>query len=385
MRNTDHTARGLIPPQQRPHTGHTTLRRLWQRLHLDMGLLCCIALLLGFGFVMLYSADDAHMALVQKQSVRLSIGLGSLLVLAQIPPQRYRQWAPWLFVLSVLMLVLVSLMGHIGKGAQRWLHLGIFTFEPSEILKLTLPLVLAWFLHQHPLPVRGRTLLICSGIIAFPTLLVAMQPDLGTAILLACTSLAVLILAGMRWRIVGFGVLVLAAALPILWHHMHSYQRQRVLTFLNPEADPLGSGYHIIQSKIAIGSGGLWGKGWLLGTQSHLNFLPEHATDFIFAVCGEEFGLIGSLLLIVLILALTYRMLIMASCAQDTFSRLLAGALAANFFVATFVNIGMVSGLLPVVGVPFPLVSYGGTTLVTELASFGIIMSIHTHRKLIAS
>lgn len=308
-----------------------------------------------------------------------------MLLCAQIPPHRYRQWAPTLLAGSLMLLLLVLIAGHIGKGAQRWIHIGGMNFEPSEFMKIALPMGLAWFLHRHSLPPSWQHLGLCCLIIGIPVVLVAIQPDLGTAILLLCVSIAVLFLAGVSTRIFASAIGLGLAALPVLWHFMHPYQRQRVRTFLNPEADPLGAGYHIIQSKIAIGSGGILGKGWLQGTQAHYKFLPEHATDFIFALNGEEFGLLGGLVIIVLSVLITLRLLIISINAQDTFSRLFAGGLAMNFFIAVLVNIGMVTGLLPVVGIPLPLISYGGTTLVTLLASFGMMMSIQTHRKLIDS
>ena len=284
------------------------------------------------------------------------------------------------------MLIAVLVIGEVGKGAQRWLDLGLFRFQPSEIMKLAVPMMVAWFLSEHGLPPSGRRLLMATFILLVPTLLVAKQPDLGTALLIASSGLFVLLLAGLRWRVVFGIVVILAAAAPVVWNYLlHDYQRRRVLTFLNPENDPLGAGYHIIQSTIAIGSGGAYGKGWLNGTQSHLDFLPERSTDFIFAVFSEEFGFLGALLLLALYLMIIGRGLYIAFQAQDTYSRLLAGSITLTFFVYLFVNIGMVSGILPVVGVPLPLISYGGTSMVTLMAGFGMLMAIRTHRKLIAT
>jgi rod shape determining protein RodA len=281
------------------------------------------------------------------------------------------------------LLLAVLLIGEIGKGAQRWLDLGVFRFQPSEMMKLAVPMMVAWYLSDHPLPPSWRRLAVAALVILTPTLLIAKQPDLGTALLVASAGIFVLLFAGIPWRLVFSAGALIAACGPVLWHFMHDYQRQRVLTFLNPEKDPLGTGYHIIQSKIAIGSGGLYGKGWLNGTQSQLNFLPERSTDFIFAAYAEEFGLFGILLLLAVYLLVIMRGLLIAAQAQDTYTRLLAGSLVMTFFIYIFVNIGMVTGLLPVVGLPLPLVSYGGTSMVTLMAGFGILMSIHTHRKLL--
>jgi rod shape determining protein RodA len=280
-------------------------------------------------------------------------------------------------------LAAVLAVGDIGKGAQRWLDLGFIRFQPSEMMKLTMPMMLAWFLANSRLPPSPLRLLAAGMLVIIPTLLIAKQPDLGTSLLIACSGFFVLFLAGIYWRIL-IGLLAAAAGgAPVAWYLMHEYQRQRVITFLNPEQDPLGTGYHIIQSKIAIGSGGLYGKGWLNGTQSHLEFLPERSTDFIFAVLGEEFGLIGILILLSVYGFIILRSVHIATQAQDTFTRLLAGSLALTFGVYVLINTGMVTGLLPVVGVPLPLISYGGTSMVTLMAGFGILMSIHTHRKLL--
>ncbi|WP_456448616.1 rod shape-determining protein RodA [Thiolapillus sp.] len=358
-------------------------RGLLARIHLDLPLLTGLLLLCGYGLVVLYSATGQDLHQVEKQALRLLIAFGAMFFLAQIPPQTLRRWSPWLYTLGVALLLAVLIMGVIGKGAQRWLDLGFMRFQPSELVKLAAPMMLAWFLSSKPLPPNWKQILLSLVLLAIPVLLIAKQPDLGTAILVASSGLFVLFLAGISWRlIIGLGLLAAAAA-PAIWYLMHDYQRRRVLTFLNPESDPLGSGYHIIQSKIAIGSGGIYGKGWLNGTQSQLEFLPERHTDFIFAVLGEEFGLIGIMILMAIFLFIILRGLYMASQAQDSYSRLLAGALVLVFFVYLFVNMGMVSGILPVVGVPLPLISYGGTSLVTLMAGFGMLMSIHTHRKLV--
>lgn len=354
-----------------------------EALHLDWSLLTTLLLLLGIGLTILYSASNQDLSVIIHQLIRIGIAFVLLGLLAQISPATYKTWTPWIFAIGVLLLLAVSAMGVIGKGAQRWLNFWIFQFQPSELMKIAVPLMLAWYLHDRPLPPRFKHLLILLIIIAVPAILIAKQPDLGTALLITAAGCGVLILAGVSWRLILTFIVIAAVCTPILWHFMHEYQRQRVLIFLNPERDPLGSGYHIIQSKIAIGSGGLFGKGWLNGTQSHLQFLPEHTTDFIFAVCGEEFGLMGSLILLILYLVAGGRGLYISIQAQDTFSRLLAGGLSLTFLFSAFVNIGMVIGALPVVGVPLPLVSYGGTSLITLIASFGMLMSIHTHRQLI--
>lgn len=356
-----------------------------ERIHIDLPLLTGLLLLSAIGLITLYSAGNQDMDLIWRQVTRLGIAFGVMLMVAQIPPEMLRRWVRPVFIIGLLMLIAVLATGAVGKGAQRWLDLG-FRFQPSELMKLAVPMMVAWYLHEKPLPLWNRHLSIVLIIVLLPTLLIAKQPDLGTAILIASSGIAVLLFAGLRWRLVIYALLLLIPVATLLWHYgMHSYQRQRVLTFLNPESDPLGAGYHIIQSKIAIGSGGLYGKGWLNGTQSHLDFLPERHTDFVFAVFGEEFGFAGVALLLVIYLTVILRGLHIATQAQDTFSRLLAGGLTMTFLVYLFVNIGMVSGLLPVVGLPLPLISYGGSSMVTLMAAFGILCSIHTHRKLLKS
>ena len=356
---------------------------LLSSLHLDLPLLTGLLLLAGVGLVILYSAGDQDMGLVQRQALRLGLAFGAMALIAQIHPADLRRWSPWLFLVGIIMLIAVIQFGDTGKGAQRWLDLGLFRFQPSEMMKLTLPMMIAWYLAEKRLPPKNSRLLVAGVLTLLPVLLIAKQPDLGTALLVASAGIFALFLAGISWQLIAMLGVMLAALGPAVWFLMRDYQRQRVLTFLNPENDPLGAGYHIIQSKIAIGSGGISGKGWLNGTQSHLEFLPERHTDFIFAVISEEFGLIGVLALLSLYLFIILRGLYIATQAQDTYSRLLSGSLTLVFFVYLFVNTGMVTGLLPVVGVPLPLISYGGTSLVTILAGFGILMSIHTHRKLL--
>jgi len=357
--------------------------RFLQRIHLDGPLLFALLLLATIGLIVIYSAGSQDGGLMLRQILRLLLGFIIMVAIAQIHPRTLSHWAPWIFAVGVLMLVLVLILGDIGKGAQRWLNLGLFRFQPSELMKLALPMMIAYYLSHSPLPPRKLRLLGCVLLLIIPTFLVAKQPDLGTSLIIASSGVFALFLAGIRWRLIISMLVMLAASAPFAWNMMHEYQQRRVLTFINPETDPLGAGYHIIQSTIAIGSGGVYGKGWLNGTQSHLDFLPERSTDFIFAVLSEEFGLIGVLLLLVIYLFITARGLMIASQAQDTFTRLLAGSLTLTFFVYIFVNIGMVSGLLPVVGVPLPLISYGGTSLVTIMAGFGILMSIKTNRKLV--
>ena len=350
---------------------------------LDIPLLAALLLLMAMGLFVLYSASGGSMDVVYRQSVRLAVGLAALLVMSQVPPHILRIWTPWLYVLGVVLLLATWFVGT-GRATNRWLDLGLIRFQPSEIMKLAVPMMMAWYLHPRRLPPDLLTVLMSLVILALPAVLIARQPDLGTALLVAVSGGFALFLSGLHWRVI-FGMVGLAlAAAPALWFVMHDYQRQRVLTFLNPESDPLGSGYHIIQSKIAIGSGGVFGKGWLNGTQAQLEFLPERATDFIFAVMGEEFGLLGLCALLVCYMFIVLRGLYIATQAQDTFGRLLAGSISLNFFFYAFVNTAMVTGLIPVVGVPLPLVSAGGTSMVTLMAGFGILMSIQTHRKLLA-
>ena len=353
-------------------------------LVVDVPLLVIMLAIVGIGMVVLYSAVSADTSLLLRQGMRFAVGLAAFFVIAQIPSHYLRIFTPWLFLLGIALLLVVAVEGQIGKGAQRWLDLGVVTFQPSELLKLAVPMMCAWFMHERRLPPTFPQLLVMGLIVLTPALLIVEQPDLGTALLVMAAGGLTILLAGISVRVMlGVGALGLAAV-PLLWAYMRDYQKARVFTFLSPESDPLGTGYNIIQSKIAIGSGGLFGKGWLMGTQSHLEFLPERSTDFIFAVMAEEWGLLGLCLLLVLYLALVGRGLYIAAEAQDTFNRLLAGALSLTFFVYVFVNAGMVSGLLPIVGVPLPLVSAGGTSMVTLLAGFGMLASIHGHRKLMA-
>ena len=352
---------------------HSFLGDFLRKLHIDIPLFVTLVLISILSFVILYSSGGQNLDVLIRQAARVFLAFGLMILLAHIEPYQFKRLSVILFCLGIILLLAVLALGEIGKGAQRWLELGAFRFQPSEMIKITTPMMIAWYLSEYSLPPKSKQLLIASGLIVLPTLLIAKQPDLGTALLVASSGAAVLFFSGLSWWfIIGMGSL-LTALTPIIWHFMHDYQRARVLTFLNPEADPLGRGYHIIQSKIAIGSGGIYGKGWLGSTQSELDFLPESSTDFIFAVFAEEFGLFGCVSLLVLYLLIISRCLFIASQARDTYSRLLAGSLAFTFFVYVFVNIGMVIGVLPVVGVPLPLVSYGGTSIVTLCAGFGIL------------
>jgi rod shape determining protein RodA len=350
------------------------------RWRIDPWLLGMLLVLMALGAMVLYSATEQNAGMVWRQSVRLGMGLVALAVLAHLPPRLLRLWAPWLYLAALGLLVAVLLFG-VGRGAQRWLDLGVVRFQPSEAMKLALPLALAVLLDRRALPPNWYTLLIASMLIALPVALVVMQPDLGTSVLVGASGLCMLFLAGLRWRLILAMMAALAAAAPLVWLNLHQYQRHRILTFLNPESDPLGQGWNIIQSKIAVGSGGVSGKGWLAGSQSHLEFLPEPHTDFIFSVLAEEFGFIGVVVMLVLYAAIIGRGMYMASQCRDSFGRLLAGTLVFMFFLYVAVNVGMISGLLPVVGVPLPLVSYGGTSAVTLLAGFGIVMGLYSRRR----
>lgn len=359
------------------------LGNLLRKLHIDIPLFLTLLLICSLSFMILYSAGGQNMALLMRHASRTGLAMLLMIVLAHVNPRRFQTFSVAFFVACVMLLLAVAVMGQISMGAQRWLDLGFFRFQPSEFTKIAAPMMVAWYLSEHSLPPKPKQVLAAGILLAIPVLLIAKQPDLGTSLLVASSGAAVLFFAGLSWWLIVGIVSVLAALTPVLWHFMREYQRNRVLTFINPEADPMGTGYHIIQSKIAIGSGGINGKGWLGSTQAKLDFLPESSTDFIFAVFAEEFGLFGCVGLLFLYLLVISRCFYIAVQAQDTYCRLLAGSLAFTFFVYVFVNIGMVIGILPVVGVPLPLISYGGTSMVTLMAGFGILMSIHTHRKLL--
>ncbi|MEO2266804.1 rod shape-determining protein RodA [Pseudoalteromonas pernae] len=361
----------------------TAKQSIWQRVHIDLPLFLAIMAMMAGSLAIVYSASGQDMGMMMRHSTRMGGAILAMLICAQISPTTLKRVVIPAYVVGTLMLIAVLFVGVSSKGAQRWLDIGI-RFQPSEIMKLAVPMCVAWYIGRNHLPPRLSHLGVGLAIVMVPTLLIKEQPDLGTSILIASSGIFVLFLAGVSWRLIGGLSILVGAGAPLFWHYgMHAYQKQRVLTFLNPESDPLGSGYHIIQSKIAIGSGGVEGKGWLQGTQSQLEFLPERHTDFIFSVLSEEFGLVGVLILLGVYLFIIARGLFIAVNAQEAFGKLLAGALTLTFFVYVFVNIGMVSGLLPVVGVPLPLISYGGTSMVTLLAGFGIIMSIATEKRML--
>ncbi|WP_047044997.1 rod shape-determining protein RodA [Vibrio mexicanus] len=363
-----------------PSTGRN--RSMFERFHIDLPLLLGLLVLMGFGLVVMYSASGQDMAMMERQAMRMVLAVGVMVFLAQIPPRTYDSLAPLMYFAGIVLLFGVLFFGEASKGAQRWLNLGFIRFQPSELLKLAVPLMVARFIGRRALPPSFQTIVMALVMVMVPTILIAKQPDLGTSILIAASGIFVIFLAGISWKIIFAAALAAGAFIPVLWFFlMREYQKVRVRTLFNPESDPLGAGYHIIQSKIAIGSGGISGKGWLQGTQSQLEFLPERHTDFIFAVIAEEWGMLGILLLLALYIFIIGRGLLLASNAQTAFGRMMAGSVVLSFFVYVFVNIGMVSGILPVVGVPLPLISYGGTSMVTLMAGFGILMSIHTHRK----
>ncbi len=352
------------------------------RPRLDYPLLIVLIMVSIAGLFVLYSASDGNERLVINQAIRLLVGFAGLVIIALLPPRLFRHWSFWLYALGIVLLLATAMFGE-GRGSDRWLDLSVVRFQPSELMKLVVPMTVAAWLHNKLLPPDWKEVFIAVVIIVVPMLLIVRQPDLGTALLVGMSGAFVLFLAGLRWRVILSLIGLVAAAAPIMWMFMHEYQRNRVRTFINPEADPLGQGWNIIQSKIAVGSGGLSGKGWMQGTQSQLEFLPEHTTDFIMGVIAEEFGLLGVLLLLLAYLFIIGRSLYLASQARDTFSRLLCGSLAMIFFVYVMVNGGMITGILPVVGVPLPLISYGGTSIVTLLAGFGLIMSAWGHRRFI--
>ncbi len=367
-----------------PTTKYLWLRSLQISKHLDVTLFLPLLLLMILGLGIFYSAADQNMALLKRQAIHVAIGFAAMFTLAQAPINQLKRWAPWCYTIGLIMLVLVIFLGTSSKGAQRWLDLGFIRFQPSEVLKLATPMMVAYYLDTKILPIQWKDLLVSFIIIALPTSLVLLQPDLGTSLLIFGVGFIAIFFAGLNYKFIISLATLAIASMPLLWYFMHDYQQKRVLTFLNPESDPLGSGYHIMQSKIAIGSGGIFGKGWLQGTQTQLGFLPEQNTDFIFSVLSEEFGFTGILVLISLYMIVVIRGLHIGMHAQDTFSRILAGSLTTIFLVYVIVNIGMTCGLLPVVGVPLPLISYGGTSMVTLMLSFGILMSIQSHRTLLS-
>ncbi|MFQ5659533.1 MAG: rod shape-determining protein RodA [Gammaproteobacteria bacterium] len=358
---------------------------LLQRLHLDLSLLLGLLILCGMGVVVLYSAGGGQEgSVLYRQAIRLGLAFLLMIAFAQLPPAQLSRWSLATYLLGILLLLLVLFIGDVGKGAQRWIDLRIFRFQPSELMKLAVPMVLAWYFSERSLPPTFSQLVVACFMIIAPVILIGKQPDLGTALLVAAAGFSVLFITGISWKLIAGFFSMAALSTPILWYFMHDYQKQRLLTFLNPEQDPLGAGYHIIQSKIAIGSGGIYGKGWLNGTQSHLEFLPERSTDFIFSVFCEEFGFMGVLVLICVYMFIIARGLHIAMNAQQTYGRLLGAGLVLTFFVYIIVNMGMVTGQLPVVGVPLPLISQGGTSMVTLMTGFGILMAIQSHRRFLS-
>jgi rod shape determining protein RodA len=362
-----------------------TIRRITRffTAHIDGLLLGAILLLMAAGLIVLYSASNASLPRVSAQLMNMLVALAVMWVFANIPPHYLTRLALPLFVLGLALLIAVALFGDVANGARRWLNIGVTRIQPSELMKIALPLMLAWYFDRYEATLRLKNYLIAVVCVVVPVGLIARQPDLGTAALIFSSGCYVLFLAGLSWRIIAGVTVAGLTSLPFLWSVLHDYQRQRILTLLDPAQDPLGTGYHTIQSTIAVGSGGIFGKGWLNGTQTHLDFIPERTTDFIFAVYSEEFGLIGNSILLFLFLLVIARGVVITANAPTLFTRLMAGAVTLTFFTYAFVNMGMVSGILPVVGVPLPLISYGGTSLVTICLGFGILMSIQTHKKLV--
>ena len=363
------------------------IRRLTRLLtaHLDTQLLIVLVLLMGVGLATIFSGSNQSVPRISSQVANIMVALGVMYVFANVPPHYLRRIALPLYVCGVLLLVCVALFGEIVNGARRWLYVGVTRIQPSELMKIAVPLMLAWYFDRYEATLKLKNYIIAALLLIVPIGLIVRQPDLGTALLISAAGAYVLFLAGLSWRIIiGLGVAA-AACLPFVWGMMHDYQRQRILTLIDPTQDPLGTGYHTIQSTIAVGSGGLVGKGWLQGTQTHLDFIPERTTDFIFAVFSEEWGLFVNVMLLVLFLLVIGRGVVITANAPTLFTRLFGGAITLTFFTYAFVNMGMVSGILPVVGVPLPLVSYGGTSLVTICLGLGILMSIETHKKLVQS
>lgn len=349
-------------------------------LSIDWVLLSGLLTLSAISLFVLYSASDQNLDMLIRQSVRMGLALVVMLFIARIKPEQLMRWTPWIYGIGLLLLVIVLAVGVIGKGAQRWIDLGVIRFQPSEMMKLAVPMMVAWVMVKQPMPARIGTVILGFIVVLVPTVLIIKQPDLGTSLLIAGSGIVVIFLAGMSWRLIAILAGLAAAAAPLGWYLLHDYQRQRIITLIDPWSDPLGSGYHTIQSAIAVGSGGLYGKGWLNGSQSQLDFIPERSTDFIFAVFSEEFGFIGSVLLLLVYLFVVGRSLYIAMEAKESYTRLLCGSLAVTFAIYVFVNIGMVTGILPVVGVPLPLISYGGTSMVSLMAGFGILMSAYANR-----
>jgi rod shape determining protein RodA len=361
------------------------IRKIWHYFtrYMDSFLLIGILALMAVGLIVLYSATGANMSRVSNQIINMLVALVIMWLVANIPLQQIMRLALPMYILGLVLLIGVALFGEINNGARRWLNIGVTRIQPSELMKIAIPLMMAWYFDKHEITLRLKDYLGATVLLMLPVLLILRQPDLGTALLIAASGFYVLFLAGLSWRIIAGLVVTVAASLPVFWSIMHDYQRRRIMTLLDPSQDPLGAGYHTIQSSIAIGSGGIVGKGWQNGTQAQLDFLPEQSTDFIFAVFSEEFGLIGNTILLFLYLVVIARCMVITANASTQFTRLIAGSITLTFFTYIFVNMGMVSGILPIVGVPLPLISYGGTSMVTMLLGFGILMSIQTHPKLV--
>ena len=361
------------------------IKKIWRFLtrYIDGFLLVGLLALMLVGLIVLYSATGASVARVSNQTVNMLIALVIMWLVANIPLQHIMRLALPIYLFGLALLIGVALFGEINNGARRWLNIGVTKIQPSELMKIAIPLMMAWYFDKHEAVLRLRDYLIATALLMLPVVLILRQPDLGTAIMIAASGCFVLFLAGLSWRIIAGLAVAAAASLPVVWTMMHDYQRRRIMTLLDPMEDPLGAGYHTIQSSIAIGSGGLAGKGWQNGTQTQLDFLPEQSTDFIFAVFSEEFGLVGNTVLLLLYLLVIGRCMAITAQAPTQFTRLIAGSITLTFCTYIFVNMGMVSGILPIVGVPLPLISYGGTSMVTMLLGFGILMSIQTHPKLV--
>jgi rod shape determining protein RodA len=353
--------------------------------HIDSFLMGCLFFTLLVGLFVLYSASGQSFERVGAQAINMLVALSVMWVAANIPPQHLERIALPLYALGILLLLGVALFGEMSHGARRWLHLGVVRIQPSELMKIAVPMLLAWYFARREETPKIADHVIGAVLLGIPVLFIMKQPDLGTSLLIGASGFFILFLAGLSWRLLAGGAILAGVLAPIFWNLLHDYQRRRIEILFDPYQDPLGAGYHTIQASIALGSGGVAGKGWLNGTQAQLDFLPERTTDFIFAVFGEEFGLLGNLLLLLLFTLIIGRGLVIAAQAQNTFCRLLAGSITLTFFTYVFVNIGMVSGILPVVGVPLPLISYGGTSLVTLMLGFGILMSIQTHKKLVTT
>ncbi|MGQ5522615.1 rod shape-determining protein RodA [Chitinimonas sp. PSY-7] len=360
------------------------IKRLAQRIvqPIDPWLMLFSLMLISVSLATIYSASNESVAKVTSKLVSVGVALLAMWLVANLKPQKLMSLAPPIYIFGLVLLVGVAVFGDITNGARRWLDIGVARIQPSELMKLAVPMMLAWYFERHETNLRFKHFGVAALLIAVPMALVLKQPDLGTALLIAAAGFYVLFFAGLSWRVMAGMLVTFLCSVPVIWSHMHEYQRQRVMTLLDPMTDPLGKGYHTIQGMIAIGSGGVLGKGWLSGTQTHLDFIPERTTDFIFAVYSEEFGMLGNIVLLILFLCVIGRGLIIANNASSVFGRLLAGALTLSFFTYAMVNMGMVSGILPVVGVPLPLVSYGGTAMLSILIGFGMLMAIQRDRKL---